>query len=275
MVKISRFVAAICLIFFFLSTQLLAQEKRVVGILPFTNNGSAEGNWVGRGIEEILFDKFSNLKNVDVFERETLSRLLTKYNVTDQASLTVRKAFSIGKETGVEVLLTGNYLLNGNELNLAFRLISTYTGGDIFRKTYSGPVENIFQLHEQAILDMLDKMKVTADESDRTMLARSSTGSIQAFQFYCQAYTEFQKGATIDVVANKFIQAINLDPDFWEAHYNLGVIKEAEGHYSEAKNYYGIADNLMIEPVDEINAAVLRIERAIAKRNKTKEQLAR
>ncbi|MEA1919838.1 MAG: CsgG/HfaB family protein [Campylobacterota bacterium] len=59
------------------------------------------------------------------------------------------------------------------------------------------------------------------------------------------------------------------------AFYNLGVIKEAQGHYHEAQNYYGIADNLMIEPVDEINAAFLRIQTAIEKRKITQEQMAR
>jgi hypothetical protein len=55
----------------------------------------------------------------------------------------------------------------------------------------------------------------------------------------------------------------------------LGVIKEAEGKYQEAKSYYEAADNLMLEPVDEINAAVLRIAREIRERKITQEQMAR
>jgi curli biogenesis system outer membrane secretion channel CsgG len=57
--------------------------------------------------------------------------------------------------------------------------------------------------------------------------------------------------------------------------YNLGVIKEAEGKYVEAQNFYGVADNLMIEPVDEINAAVVRIKDLIRKRKISQEQMAR
>ncbi len=57
--------------------------------------------------------------------------------------------------------------------------------------------------------------------------------------------------------------------------YNLGVIKEAQGKYVEAQNFYGVADNLMVEPVDEINAAVKRIKSAIIKRKKSQEQMAR
>jgi len=57
--------------------------------------------------------------------------------------------------------------------------------------------------------------------------------------------------------------------------YNLGVIKEAEGKYKEAQEYYDMADHLMIEPVEEINSAVLRIRKLIAKKEKTMEQLQR
>lgn len=57
--------------------------------------------------------------------------------------------------------------------------------------------------------------------------------------------------------------------------YNLGVIKEAQGNYKEAKEDYGYADNLMIEPVEEINEAIVRIDKLITKRQKTLEQLER
>lgn len=59
------------------------------------------------------------------------------------------------------------------------------------------------------------------------------------------------------------------------AFYNLGVVKEAEGNYAEAKEYYENADNLMVEPVEEINAAVIRINSLIDKRQRTQAQMAR
>jgi tetratricopeptide (TPR) repeat protein len=59
------------------------------------------------------------------------------------------------------------------------------------------------------------------------------------------------------------------------ALYNMGVIKEAQGNYKEAQEYYDEADHLMVEPVEEINEAVLRIKNLIAKKEKTMEQLQR
>jgi len=65
------------------------------------------------------------------------------------------------------------------------------------------------------------------------------------------------------------------DSQSYVPFYNLGVISEARGKYEDAKEYYAYADNLMIQPVEEINTAVRRIDRLIAKREKTREQINR
>ena len=59
------------------------------------------------------------------------------------------------------------------------------------------------------------------------------------------------------------------------AFYNLGVIKEAEGNYKDAKEYYAAADDLMIEPVEEISSAYIRINSLIAKRDRAYSQMAK
>lgn len=57
--------------------------------------------------------------------------------------------------------------------------------------------------------------------------------------------------------------------------YNLGVIKEAQGNYADAQEYYKSADDLVIEPVAEVSGAYLRIQGLIENDNKSKEQLSR
>lgn len=55
--------------------------------------------------------------------------------------------------------------------------------------------------------------------------------------------------------------------------YNIGVIYEARGNFSEAQHYYKGADDLTIEPVEEINLAVNRIQRLIEKEKIAQEQI--
>jgi tetratricopeptide (TPR) repeat protein len=77
--------------------------------------------------------------------------------------------------------------------------------------------------------------------------------------------------------AEKFLLALvdSTGGKSYVAFYNLGVIKEAQGKYDEAKEFYEYADNLMVEPVEEINAAMVRINSLIEKRKKSMEQLNR
>lgn len=57
--------------------------------------------------------------------------------------------------------------------------------------------------------------------------------------------------------------------------YNIGVIYEARGNFAEAQHYYKAADDLTIEPVKEINAAVNRIQRLIEKEKIAQAQIAK
>jgi hypothetical protein len=59
------------------------------------------------------------------------------------------------------------------------------------------------------------------------------------------------------------------------AAYNLGVVKEAQGQFEEAKTLYALADELTLKPVEEINDAINRIDQAILKRKRALAQMAR
>jgi tetratricopeptide (TPR) repeat protein len=234
------------IIFFFLSllfgvtSTSFAQGKRFVAILPFPNTGSSEFQWVSRGIEEILYDKLENLSSIHVFEKETLVRILNENGIKSESDLTVRKAFAVGKDTGADVLIAGSYEVSGNTLTVKYRVVSTYTGADVFSKTYQDNVENIFGLFENAILETMNVLVISVPEGERQMLARSATNSISAFRNYCKAYTEFQRGASMETVAALFNSAIQEDPNFWEAQYNLGVIYFNFDQYSKAINQFEI-----------------------------------
>lgn len=86
-------------------------------------------------------------------------------------------------------------------------------------------------------------------------------------------YIEQSRYAKAESLLKRLVDST--DSQSYVPFYNLGVISEARGKYQEAKEYYSYADNLMLEPVDEINSAVLRIERLIIKRDKTREQINR
>ncbi|MEA3373227.1 MAG: CsgG/HfaB family protein [Campylobacterota bacterium] len=58
------------------------------------------------------------------------------------------------------------------------------------------------------------------------------------------------------------------------AAYNLGVVKEINGELNEAHQLYGLADSLTIEPVEEIDTAMLRIKNSITDDEQARKQIA-
>jgi tetratricopeptide (TPR) repeat protein len=227
-------VILIFIIAFFFVSSLLSQEKRFIAILPFANDGTIESKWVARGIEEILYDKLGNLRSIVVFEKETLDRILNNYGVQSANDIDIRKAFRIGKDTGADVLVVGSYKVVGDEITFNFRAISTYTGANVFNKMFKGQLSDIFKLFENAIIEVTNILVIPLNDTDKQMLSLSATNSIQAFKNYCQAYIEFQNGANMETVASLFNSAIQRDPDFWEAQYNLGVIYFNFDKYNQA-----------------------------------------
>ena len=231
----------IYLIFFCLflfENRLHAQDKRFLAILPFTNNGDPAYAWIERGIEEILYDKLGNVEAVKLYERETILRVLKTVGIQTESDVSTRSAFAVGKETGVDVLIAGTYAVSGGKLGIKFRAVSTYTGVDVFLNTFQGQISDIFSLLESAITQTFQAMSLPISDTDQTVLSRAPTSSISAFEYYCKAYVQFQNGAAIETVASLFNQALVLDPNFWEAQYNLGVIYFNYNQYGKALSQF-------------------------------------
>ncbi len=64
-----------------------------------------------------------------------------------------------------------------------------------------------------------------------------------------------------------------LDGKSFVVAYVLGVVYEAKANYESAKKMYYLADELTMKPIEEINVALLRIDRSIVNRDEAREQM--
>jgi hypothetical protein len=89
-----------------------------------------------------------------------------------------------------------------------------------------------------------------------------------------ESSVEYIKQGRYDKAEKLLIELVDLTAQkSYVPFYNLGVIKEAQGDYREAKKYYEMSDNLAKEPVKEIDRAYLRIQELIDKNTRVKNQL--
>ncbi|MDF1876441.1 hypothetical protein JHD47_01245 [Sulfurimonas sp. SAG-AH-194-L11] len=68
-------------------------------------------------------------------------------------------------------------------------------------------------------------------------------------------------------------QMDELDGKSYAVAYDFGVVNEATGSFAKAKELYTIADELTVSPIEEIDLAMNRIDRLIAKRDEAKKQM--
>ncbi|MEA3522144.1 MAG: CsgG/HfaB family protein [Campylobacterota bacterium] len=88
---------------------------------------------------------------------------------------------------------------------------------------------------------------------------------------YALEYIKAGRMAKADTIITKIMD--NTNGQSYVVSYDLGVVKEAQGQFAEAKKLYALADSLTMEPNDEINAAILRIEAILEKQEEAKQQM--
>ena len=89
-----------------------------------------------------------------------------------------------------------------------------------------------------------------------------------------EASLEYIKAGRMDK-AKRMLEKLfeDLHEKSYVVAYVLGVVNEAQGSFDEAKELYTISDELSKEPVDEINHAIVRIDKLIAKRDEARRQI--
>lgn len=218
----------------FLTSTGICQSGRTIGILPFRNEGASRYDWMGYGIDQVLYTKLAEISALTVYEKQTLKTILSQSDIDLSRGMDPRKAFSIGKATGIEVLILGTYRVDNAQLAMQVRMVSTYTGAAILEESYSGSPEEVFAFLEKAARKGFEIMQISLSPGEEDMLRKKPTRSISAFESYCKAFLEIEHDSPLEVIAGYFHKALQEDPEFWEAQYNLGNLYYERRSYEKA-----------------------------------------
>ena len=150
-------------------------------------------------------------------------------------------ARTIGRQLGVEKVVTGSVAVDGARLLVKAALIDVKTGAQLWTQRYDQPRVSFFKLWDDlatAIVDDGLHLRLTRDER-RDLLSRP-TDNVEAFDWYLQA-RQFQLGYTEDdyVEARPLLEAaVGKDARFADAWFLLA------GNYwiSVLENYMSPAD---------------------------------
>ena len=218
-----------------------AQEKRSIGILPFENlTKQKKYDWIGFGIEYLLFNKLSNVSALYVPDQIIIRRALAESGYGSKP-ISGEMVYHVGKTTGINLGITGNYLTNGKAIEVNLSFLNAFNGATIFSKKYQNNFNELFQIVDDIAQNLIQVTTIQVTETEQNILNRQITGSIAAFESFCLGYIENEKANRhLEIITGLFRRAIQQDSKFWEAYYNLGITYFNDQDYDNALKQFDV-----------------------------------
>ena len=221
-----------------------------MAILPFTNIKQDEANnFLGFALSDEIINRLGYLKSIVVRP----SGSVRKYQGT-KADLS-----QVGSELDVELVLTGSYLRDGNQLRLSTELIDLSKNERLWNKTIQVDYDNIFQIQETVSRDIVDGLKYNLEPEEEDNLKSQDVNPI-AYELFLRAKDIPESNiSSMEARIQLFQQSISIDSTFSESLAELArsSIQMAQASKSGVK-YIQLAKSSLDRAVD-LNSESLNV----------------
>ena len=196
-----------------------------VAVLPLANvAGDPEAEYLSDGITESLINSLSQVPGLRVMSRSSVFR----YKGTEVDPL------AVGRELGVEAVLTGRVMHRADSLNISLELVDARDNTHIWGKQYTSRFTDIFTVQDQMAKDLSESLRLRLSGEEKERLVKRYTDNVQAYQLYLKGRyywnkrtpDGFKRGLEL------FQQAIDTDPGYALAYAGLADSYAMLGDYS-------------------------------------------
>ena len=189
-------------------------EIRSLAVLPFKNiNLNPKTEYLSDGITDSIINNVSLIKQLRVMARGTV--FMYKNKEVDPRQ--------VGKELGVDGVVTGKLLQDGNSLVVTVDLVDAHDGRQIWGEQYDRKLADIISLQSQISRQISDQLRIKLTEKETTLVAKHYTENPEAYQLYLQGqYSLMQRTPeSTQKARDYFRQAIAKDPTYALAYDGL------------------------------------------------------
>ena len=140
-----------------LFTSFLLAKTQTVAISYFDNtSGLEEFNPLSKGLADMLITDLSNVKSIQIVEREKLESLLKEIDLGESKFMDESTAQKLGKGLGAGYMLTGSYLIMGETMRIDARLVDVATGEVSMGEEITGKKNTFFELEKDLVYKFID-----------------------------------------------------------------------------------------------------------------------
>jgi eukaryotic-like serine/threonine-protein kinase len=202
-----------------------------IAVLPLMNvDNKPDLEYLTDGITETMIRKLSTLPNLKVMARATVFR----YRRRDIDPKTV------GKELGIQAVLTGRLIQHGDELLITIELADARTNSYIWSHQYRGKTSDLLSIQSDIATDISGKLRLASTSEDKKLITKRYTDNAEAYELYLKGrYFWFKRTKDDDEKSIVYFQkALDSDPNYALAWSGLAdsYISQAFYHYAAPKD---------------------------------------
>ncbi len=193
-------------------------SKRSVAVLPFVNmSADQEQEWFAAGLTEEILN--SLVKTPDLLVAARTSSFNFKEST---ASIS-----DIAETLGVDHILEGSVRRGRDSLRVTAQLSRAVDGFNLWSETYDRPLDDAILVQEDIAVQIATALETALDPVALRAMMSAGTSSVAAYNAYLAGVGLLREaGGAARIEArlqgrDELLRAIELDPEFAEAHFRL------------------------------------------------------
>jgi TolB-like protein/Flp pilus assembly protein TadD len=133
---------------------------------------------------------------------------------------TDKQMSDIARELGVDAIIRGSVLKADNDVRITVHLVDGKTDAHLWSDNYTETLTNILALQSQVTLAIAREIEVALTPEEERRIARKKSVKPEAYEAYLKGILFHDKltEESLKTAANYFKQAIEIQPDYTEAH---------------------------------------------------------
>jgi serine/threonine protein kinase/Flp pilus assembly protein TadD len=189
-------------------------KQKSVAVLYFENqSGSKEDEYFRDGITEDIVTEISKIGQLDIFPRSEMLAFRDKPVTAQQVS----------QQLGAAYVLEGSIRRSGNRVRITAQLVEASTRHSVWAERYDRQLEDVFAIQEEIARSIAQALRITMTPQEEKTIAIRPTEDAQAYDFYLRG-RNYSRRENLDYALQMFEQAIQLDPNFAQAHAAIGHV---------------------------------------------------
>jgi TolB-like protein/DNA-binding winged helix-turn-helix (wHTH) protein/Tfp pilus assembly protein PilF len=194
-----------------LGTNATADPSRVeaLAVLPFLNlSTNAEQEYFADGMTEALIAELSIVGGFRVISRTSAMRYKTVSKPLNE----------IAKELGVDAIVEGSVLREGNRIRVTVQLIAARTDTHLWAQTYERELDTVLALQREVARTIADAVHVTIQGGERRAAIRAVDPDVYELYLRGRHLLNRRGEADLQKALEYFEQVIQRDPAYAPAH---------------------------------------------------------